>query len=358
VDIALAALCGLVAGVLVAHFLIGPGKVGLKIRSTSGAGARAMQVETYLDSLEAFASSVTPVWSSHVSASRDQMQLAVAGITSKFAEIASSLDDIVASAQAALGDGHEAVFDASHRQLAEVIAVLDGTISQKNKTLEGLQALQGINSQMHAMTSEVTNIASQTRMLALNAAIQAAKVGEAGKVFGVVAMEVHNLADRSGVAGSRMAAMTDEVGRAISSAFALAEDAAVQEDTLVRDANFKVNAVLTGLRDLVTGLHRSSDHLARATQDVQKGISDTIVFCQFEDRVNQVLSHVTEAIDSFPTALLRAQGDGVEQLRPLDCPAMIEKLRDSYTMVDERRRHAPVGAATPVETECDVTFFD
>ena len=205
------------------------------------------------------------------------------------------------------------------------------------------------------MTTEVSRIAGQTRLLALNAAIESARVGEAGKVFGVVATEVQHLANRSAAAGARMSEMADQVGKAISKAFEVADADALVEATLVHDANAKVNRVLGDLLDFVTKLKGSSDEMSRSAEEVKDEISETLVHCQFQDRVNQVLSHVGEAIASFAVTLDDAQAGGLGQLRPVDCRSLVAKLKDSYTMVEEHQRHAPGDA--PLELESDVTFF-
>ena len=270
--IVLAALCGLIAGALACRIWSGGKRAHRVDLATADYTLPAAPVGAYVGSLATFSRDVAPIWCAHVDSSRAQMDTAMTGLLSRFAAIVTSLDAIVVSARAALGDGGEDVFGASRLQLDDVVKMLDCAIAHKQQAHEGMRALDGINQQMRAMTTEVSRIAGQTRLLALNAAIESARVGEAGKVFGVVATEVQHLANRSAAAGARMSEMADQVGKAISKAFEVADADALVEATLVHDANAKVNRVLGDLLDFVTKLKGSSDEMSRSAEEVKDEI--------------------------------------------------------------------------------------
>jgi methyl-accepting chemotaxis protein len=312
-------------------------------------------VEAYLDSLTEFSTTVTPVWSAHVESSRRQMETAVGELVEKFAGIVNLLDTALSSSRSAFAGGHTEVFETSREQLGEVVTSLDHALEMKRRSLDGMRVLTGLNDEMKAMTAEVTRIASQTHLLALNASIEAERVGTAGSAFGVVALEVRQLADLSANTGQRIGQKAEEVSDAITQAFSAAEVDAKHEETMVADAGERVRSVLDDLLGLVNGLRDASEDLGEAAGDIKDQIAQSLVQFQFQDRIGQTLEHLRDNIDLFAVALERSLQGGPRQLERLDSHELLETLKRTYTMAEEHLVH---GSGAPVETsESEITFF-
>jgi methyl-accepting chemotaxis protein len=309
----------------------------------------------YQRSVADFASTVAPVWSAQVDTSRTQMETAVHGVTAQFGGIVENLDSVLQSSTEAVGGDVGQVFHRSRQRLDDVVGTLNNAVEMKRAALEDLRALLTLNEELKQMAAEVTGIAAQTHLLALNAAIEAARVGKAGAAFGVVALEVRSLADRSLSTSKRISVKVSGIGSAIDNVLTKAEADAEREDLAVTEANGEVSEVIGDLQTLVTGFQDSSSQLESAAVGIREQIGASLVDLQFQDRVCQVLEHLRDNIELFPAVVAESPTTDDGRLRPLDPHGLLEDLAKNYTMEEERLAHSTGGAAQ--RTESEITFF-
>ncbi|KUL41406.1 methyl-accepting chemotaxis protein [Actinoplanes awajinensis] len=301
--------------------------------------------------LTRFAGSVAPVWSAQIDSSRTQMESAVSQLTETFAGIVEHLDTVLTSSSGVLDEGQGGAFDRSRERLGIVVGTLDDALTGKREALAELHSLLSLNEELRQMSGEVTRIASQTNLLALNAAIEAQRVGAAGAAFGVVALEVRQLADRSQNTSERMVEKVDRVAQAITAVLATAEASAEIEGNAVAHANGEVQAVLDDLMTMLGRIRDSSQGLEQAAVGIRGEISDSLVNLQFQDRVNQMLEHLRDNIGLFPDVAAAAASGAA----PLDARVLLDELASRYTMAEEHQAHNSGGPAKVSESE--ITFF-
>jgi methyl-accepting chemotaxis protein len=320
-------------------------------RRRPGTDLPLKETDDYAESVTEFAGAVAPVWSSQIDSSRNQMENAVERLTETFAGIVENLDSVLTSSSGALDPGTGGAFDRSRERLGDVVGTLDQALTVKRQALEELHSLLSLNEELRHMSGEVTRIAAQTNLLALNAAIEAQRVGTVGAAFGVVALEVRQLADRSQNTSERMVEKVDRVAQAITAVLSNAEESAEREDNAVAHANGEVQAVLDDLMSMLSRMRDNSQQLESAAVGIRGEISESIVNLQFQDRVNQMLEHLRDNIDRFPQVAASAAADRT----PLDARGLLDELSSKYTMAEEHRTHDS-GSAAEV-TESEITFF-
>ncbi|MBS1231140.1 MAG: methyl-accepting chemotaxis sensory transducer, partial [Proteobacteria bacterium] len=161
-------------------------------------------------------------WSKHVAIVRSQTEAAGTELTSDFSAILAKLHEMIDARSA---DGSEGVVTVIEHSRDELLGMLDRLVhafDAQKPMLREFESLAGVTEDLKRMASAVADIAKQTNLLALNAAIEAARAGEAGRGFAVVADEVRKLSNQSGMLGKEIQQKVDAVNSATTSALASA----------------------------------------------------------------------------------------------------------------------------------------
>jgi methyl-accepting chemotaxis protein len=292
----------------------------------------ALQIQDSSIEVSSAADAVNEI-ASELASGSSQQAASVVEITAAMEELARTASQIAENAgrQAELASRAEASGDQGSAAVFEAVTGVEEVQKRISAIASRADALGTRSKEIYRVLDLITEIAQETHILSLNAAIEAAAAGADGRRFSVVAEEVRHLAQRSQESVESVRNLLDEFSGSIRATIVATEEGS-KEASRVLERSRAAAAAIEDLRRASGDTSRVAQQISLATQQ-QNAASDEVVMTLRE--VSLVVQRMTGGLKSLSSTADRLNTLGLEiqllaQSFHLDSPRSLKHLVEDW----------------------------